>query len=109
MREQALQAHAERLALDLARVGRADRGDAIGVVQAALEEGHVAVVLDPVRAERRRRQPEPAQGDRREHALVGEIVDRHHTAGLVARHEMQVRRRPARPASRGSAAPAAAS
>ena len=52
--EQPLQAHAERLALDLARVGRADGGDRVGVVERRLEEGQLAVVLDAVDRERLR-------------------------------------------------------
>ena len=49
--QQAVQPAAELLGLDLARIGRADRGERAGVDQAALEERHLAVEFELLHGE----------------------------------------------------------
>ncbi len=62
--EQALQAHAQRLALDLLGVGRAHGRDGVGVIQARFEKGQLTVILDAVDRPALRRQPDQRQGGR---------------------------------------------
>jgi hypothetical protein len=58
-------------------IGGAHRGDARARLQAGLEEADAAVILDPVDGQGLRRQAELPKM-RRELALKGEVVDRHH-------------------------------
>ena len=87
--QQAVQAAALLGGLDLAGVGRADRGDAAGILQARLHERQLAVVLHAVRLHEVQRQPELGELVRREQPLVGDVVDREHRVA---------RQRAARPA-----------
>ncbi len=53
--QQAVEAHAAARRADLGGVGRADGGDRVGELQAALQEADIAVILDAVDARRLRR------------------------------------------------------
>ena len=92
MAQQPLHAEAQLLLLDLFRIGGTHRGDAPGVLQSRLEEGHVAVVLHAVGLQARGRQTQATDRRGREDALIGEIVDGHYGARFLARYELQVGR-----------------
>ena len=72
---QPVQAGAERLGGDLARVGRADRGHVVGVEQAGLEERHPVVELDAVDVESALGNAEQRHAFAVAQTLVGNVVD----------------------------------
>jgi hypothetical protein len=82
--QEALEPHAARRCADLARVGRADRADHVGVEEPGLQEADAAVVLDAVGRERRRRQAQRAEQADRELALEGQVVHGHDRGRPVA-------------------------
>ncbi|CCC96390.1 protein of unknown function [Azospirillum baldaniorum] len=78
--EQPFQARTVLRRLDFVGVGRADRGQAVGVEAAGLEEADAAVIFHPVDPEGGGRQAEVAHHPGAEQPLVGDVVDRRHRA-----------------------------
>ena len=95
-RQEPLEPEAERLVLDLAGVAGAHRRDPVGHLQAALQERHVAVVLDTVHPVDVPRESEARQHLRRTESLVREVVDRQDRPGTHAAEHVEVGRREAR-------------
>ena len=75
---------------DFLRIGRRDRGDAVGELQPGLEEADAAVIFDAVDGEGLRRQAEGGEDFGRELALESEIMHGHHRAGARASAVMQI-------------------
>ena len=73
--QQALEAHAEFRRLDLARIAWRDSCDAVGELQAGLQETDRAVIFDAVDIERARRQAQRLQQFLGELPLEGDVVD----------------------------------
>ena len=73
--QQAFEPAAELARRDLLRIGGADGGQVRGVDEAALEERHLVVELEPVDVEGTFGRADPAQRVPREQALIGEVVD----------------------------------
>ena len=73
--EQPVEAHAAGGRADLLGIGRAHRGDRVGVVEPGLEEADAAVILDALDVPGRCRQAEAREDRRREAALEGDVVD----------------------------------
>src|SRR3954469_6426467 len=92
MRKQTLQAHPQRLVLDLTSVAGAYRGDAIAELQSTLPERQIAVKLHAINGEGLGRQAETVGALPRENTLERQIVDRHYGAGARALHVIQVYR-----------------
>ena len=94
-----LQPHAVLIGADLACMGRADRGDGVGVQDAVAQGvdppgGEIVLVQQVAPA----RQPEIGNPGRREDALIADVVDRQHRAGrgeqrLVLPHRLEEQRR----------------
>ena len=76
--QQPFEAAAAGGGLDIPRIGRRYRGDAVGELQAGLEKADGAVMLDAVDAPGLRRQSQPVEQVGRKLALVGEIVHGEH-------------------------------
>ena len=87
--QHAVQPAARLLALDLARISRAHRGDGVGVDQPALQEREAPVELHALDREAGRRQLEALEQRGIENSLEGEVMHRHHGAGATVA-EMQI-------------------
>ncbi len=72
--QQPIETPAEGRGLDLARIGRADRRQPVGIKQSGLEERQAAVELHPVDRKKAGRQREVGKEGGREIALIGQIV-----------------------------------
>ena len=100
--QQAAEPHAALVALDLLRIGRRHRGDAIGELQPGLQKADAAEIFEAVNVERRARgRPIAPVSVAVELALIGHVVDGHHGAGPRPRRHSADRPAPARPASHG--------
>ena len=91
----------QRLGGDFLRIGRADRRDVPCVVEARLEERHLAVEFHAMHVERAQSgMPRLSRQRAGKHALIGDVVDGH-DAGNVGAVPAQIgRRQAARPVMR---------
>ena len=85
------ESHAELRARQLARVGRADRRDAVRVDEAGLEEADLAEELEASGVEPAPGQPQRFRRLRREQALKGHVVDRQQAGRRRPAAELEVR------------------
>jgi hypothetical protein len=87
--DHAVQPAAELVGGDLARVGGADGGHAVGELQPGLHERQLAVELQPAGDMKRAGRPSRAEVVHRKQALEGQVVHREHRAapgGRVGGH-----------------------
>ena len=82
--QQAIEAAALLGRLDFARVGRADRGELVGVVKAGFHERQLAVVFEPIDAKGRVGQAQVGKIPGWKNALVGQVVHREHAADAAS-------------------------
>ena len=78
--QQSIEPHARIRLLDFDRIGRRNRGDAIGELQPGFQEPDRAIIFDPVNGEGFGRQSDIAQHLPRKLPLIGEIVNGHDRA-----------------------------
>ena len=87
--QQAFQPAAEFCCENLARVGRADRGQPVGVHQPALHKGELAVEFQGVHVPETLRQIQRGEGVPVEQTLVGEVVNGEHRGRALSFQRQQ--------------------
>jgi hypothetical protein len=91
--DHAVEAATELMRGDLVGIGRADGGDATGVLQSGFHERQLTVEFEPVRMHHSCRQAELRKVAVRKQALVGQVVHREHRSGRGRRMRIDPRAR----------------